>query len=104
MQLAATVLPVLGAPDWVLRVLLFVLAVGLPLMLAFAWAFELTPEGLKRTEEVDPARSQTKETGRRIQYLIIGLLGLAVVVLAADRFAGGEAAAPSVASGSGTAR
>ena len=99
-QLAATVLPVLGAPDWVLRVLLFVLAVGLPLMLAFAWAFELTPEGLKRTEEVDPARSQTKETGRRIQYLIIGLLGLAVVVLAADRFAGGEAAPPPGAAAS----
>ena len=104
MQLAATVLPVLGAPDWVLRVLLFVLAVGLPLMLAFAWAFELTPEGLKRTEEVDPAQSQTKETGRKIQYLMIGLLSVAVVVLAVDRFAGSEAAAPSAASGSGTAR
>jgi len=91
-QLADTVLPVLGAPDWVLRVFLFVLAIGLPLMLAFAWAFEITPEGIRRTEEVDPAASQTKETGRKIQYLIVGLLGLTVVVLAADRFVGGEPA------------
>jgi len=91
-QLADTVLPVLGAPDWVLRVFLFVLAIGLPLMLAFAWAFEITPEGIRRTEEVDPAASQTKETGRKIQYLIVGLLGLTVVVLAADRLVGGEPA------------
>lgn len=103
-QIADTLFLLVGAPDWVSRVLLILLGLGLPFMVAFAWAFELTPEGLRRTEEVDPAQSQTKETGRRIQYLIVGLLGLAVVVLAADRFAGGSPAVPSVASSSGTAR
>lgn len=94
-QIAATLFPLAGAPDWVLRVLLILLVMGLPFMLAFAWAFELTPEGLKRTEEVDPAQSQTRETGRKIQYLMIGLLSVAVVVLAADRFAGSEPARPA---------
>jgi len=50
-QLADTVLPVLGAPPWTLRVFLFILVVGFPLVLAFSWAFELTPEELKRTAE-----------------------------------------------------
>jgi len=94
-QIAATLFPLAGAPDWVLRVLLILLVMGLPFMLAFAWAFELTPEGLKRTEEVDPAQSQTRETGRKIQYLMIGLLSVAVVVLAADRFIGSEPRAGS---------
>jgi len=89
-QIADALFLLVGAPDWVSRVLMILLVMGLPFMLAFAWAFELTPEGLKRTEEVDPAQSQTRETGRKIQYLMIGLLSVAVVVLAADRFVGSE--------------
>ncbi|WP_263788094.1 hypothetical protein [Salinibacter grassmerensis] len=87
-QLADTVLPVLGAPPWVLPVFLFLLAVGLPFMLAFSWAFELTPEGLKRTEEVDPMQSQSQATGKKIQYLIAALLGVVLIGVAADRFFG----------------
>jgi len=89
-QIADALFLLVGAPGWVSRVLMILLVLGLPFLLAFAWAFELTPEGLKRTEEVDPAQSQTRETGRRIQYLMIGLLSVAVVVLAADRFIGSE--------------
>lgn len=71
-------LPVLGAPDWVLRVFLLVMAIGLPLMLAFSWAFEITPEGLKRTAEIDPDASQTRATGRKMLYLIAALMTVAV--------------------------
>ena len=95
-QIADTLFLLIGAPDWVSRVLLILLALGLPFMLAFAWAFELTPEGLKRTEEVAPARSQARETGQKIQYLIAALLGLALIGMAADRFLGG-ASSPSSA-------
>jgi len=94
-QIADAPLPLVGAPGWVARALVVLLAIGLPFVLAFAWAFELTPEGLKRTAEVDPAQSQTDATRRKIQYLIAGLLATAVVVLAVDRFAGREPARPA---------
>lgn len=95
-QFAETLLPLVGTPNWVLQALMVLLIISLPFVLAFSWAFELTPEGLKRTEDVDPAVSQTRATGRKIQYLIIGLLGMAVVGLAADRFLG-SASVPSAA-------
>jgi len=87
-QLADTLLPLVGTPNWVLQALMILLILGLPFVLAFAWAFELTPEGLKRTAEVDVDASQTHATGRKLQYLIAGLLGLALIGVGSDRFFG----------------
>jgi len=81
LQIADVVLPTFGAPEWVMKVFTFLLVVGFPVALIFAWAFELTPEGLMRTEDVSPDESVTPVTGRRLNVLIIGLLSLAVVVL-----------------------
>ena len=53
--------------------------IGLPFVLFFAWAFELTPEGIKREEEVDRSKSITHRTGHRLNYIVIGLLVVAVV-------------------------
>jgi len=76
-QVADTVLPVLSAPEWVLRSLVFSSALGFPLALVLAWFYELTPEGIKATTEVEAVEA-VKFTGRKIDFAIIGLLVLAV--------------------------
>jgi len=73
-------------PDWVMKTVLVLLATGLPIALFFAWAFELTPEGLKREKDVNRNHSVTQTTGRKIDFLIIGMLAIAVVFLLADNY------------------
>lgn len=85
-EIATTVLPTFEAPPWVTQTIVFVIVLGFPLALLFAWAFELTPEGLRREKEVDRSDSITHQTGRKLDFLIIGVLGLAVVYLFADKF------------------
>jgi len=85
-QVAGFAAETFGAPDWVMKMFVVFLLLGLPLALFFAWAFELTPEGLKRDEDVDRDRSVTGRTGRKLDRVIIGVLVVAVVLFAADRF------------------
>jgi TolB-like protein/Tfp pilus assembly protein PilF len=59
---------------------------GFPLALIFAWAFEMTPEGIKREAEVDRDESITHVTGRKLDFAIIGLLAIAVAYFAVDKF------------------
>ena len=54
-QISSTVSPTFHAPEWVVQTLVVMVALGFPIALVIAWAFELTPEGIKRTEDVDPA-------------------------------------------------
>jgi TolB-like protein/Tfp pilus assembly protein PilF len=68
-----------GAPEWVLKTFVVVLLLGLPLALFFAWAFELTPEGLKLEKEVDRNTSITPQTGRKLDRVIIVALAVALV-------------------------
>ncbi len=75
-----------GAPGWVLKSVVVVLLLGLPLALIFAWAFEMTPEGLKREADVDRSRSVTSQTGRKLDFLIIGILVLALGWFSFDKF------------------
>lgn len=74
-----------AAPDWVMKVSLAVLMAGLPVALIFAWAFELTPDGVKKTEEVPVTESITPRTGRRINYVITTALVLALAFIAWDK-------------------
>ena len=74
-----------GAPDWVAKSVLFILVLGFPLAVIFAWAFELTPEGIKREKDVNRDESITAQTGKKLNGLIIALLVVAVVVLLAER-------------------
>jgi len=89
--------PAFGMPDWATRWFVTAGVIGLPFWLAFAWFFELTPEGLKLESKVAPDASITPQTGRRMDFLIIGVLGLAVVLLITDRLVhrGGSTAAPA---------
>jgi hypothetical protein len=80
-EVASVVLPTFEAPDWVMKVFTFLLILGFPLALIVAWAFELTPEGIKRETDVDSAESVRHLTGRKLDFAIIGLLALAVVLI-----------------------
>src|SRR5690242_20150021 len=81
----ATLEPVIGAPQWVARWFLVAAAIGFPFWIVFAWFYELTPEGIRRESEVDADTSTLNATGRRLDFLIIGVLTIAVVLLLTDR-------------------
>ncbi|PZR76908.1 MAG: hypothetical protein DLM73_01080 [Chthoniobacterales bacterium] len=96
-QVAGTVLPMFGAPDWLPRSIVILLAIGFIPALVFSWVFELTPEGLKRDEEVAPEQSIAPQTARRMDRMIIVVLALALGYFAFDKFVlarRSEAAAP----------
>jgi TolB-like protein/Tfp pilus assembly protein PilF len=91
LQVTDVVVPILELPDWAAKLVLFLLLIGFPFALFFAWAYELTPEGLKREKDVDRSQSITSKTGRKLDRAIIGILVIAVALLLADRFTGGGA-------------
>ncbi|MDH4054156.1 MAG: tetratricopeptide repeat protein [Gammaproteobacteria bacterium] len=79
-----------GSPEWVSKTVLFILVLGLPLAVFFAWAFELTPEGLKKEKDVDRSQSITPQTGRKLDLTIIGVLVIGIGFLMFDRFTGDD--------------
>ena len=79
LQFADVVLNNIEAPHWVFQVIMLVLGIGLPLALFFAWAFEMTPEGIKKEKDIERSESMTPVTGQKLNYTIIGLLALALV-------------------------
>jgi TolB-like protein len=85
-EITATTFPILKLPDWSVTLVTALVLIGFPLALIVAWAFELTPEGIKRETDVDRAESVRHATGRRLDFIIIGFLVLAVVYLVVDRF------------------
>ena len=86
LQFTEVITELLSLPATVGPVVVAIVAVGLPVVLFAAWAYELTPQGIKRESEVEADTSITRNTGRKLNGLIIALLSLAVVVLLAERF------------------
>ena len=82
LQLTDVLMPLLGLPEWVDRLVFLLLVIGFPLALIFAWAFELTPEGLKKEKDVDRSESNTPITGRKLDFAIIAVLAVALVFFA----------------------
>src|SRR5246127_720198 len=70
----AQVLPVFNVPNWVIQILVLLIILGLPVALGLAWAFELTPEGLKRTDEVDDTAAAPHKKRAWIYVVIVGAL------------------------------
>jgi len=95
LQAADIVLDNIAAPPWLMQGLMFFLVIGLPIALVFAWAYEITPEGIKPEREVDRTTSITAETGRKLNRATTLLLALAVVVLLVDKFVLTDTPAPS---------
>jgi len=84
-QVTDLVLDNFGAPDSVMKYVLIALFLGFPLSIVFAWVFELTPEGIRKEKDVDRTASITRETGRKLNYLIIAVLVVAVGILLFER-------------------
>ncbi len=99
LQVADVLVPALGLPGWVMRLVVLLLILGFPPVLIFSWVYELTPEGLKKQLEVDRDQSATHETGRKINYLIGALAVLAIVVVAVERFMPRAAPVPAATDG-----
>src|SRR5256886_9077353 len=72
-QAASIFLPAFNAPQWAMQIVILILVIGFPIALAFSWAFEITPEGIKRESEVTTDQSITHHTGRKIVALTIVL-------------------------------
>src|SRR3989440_11761222 len=85
-QVASTVLPMFGAPEWLPRSIVILLAIAFVPALTFSWVFELTPQGLKRDEDVPPEQSIAPQTARRMDRTIIAVLVLALAYFAFDKF------------------
>jgi len=85
-QVAGTVLPMFGAPDWLPRSIVILLALGFVPVLAFAWVFELTPDGIRRDAEVRPEESIAPQTARRMDRMIIAVLLVALTYFGIDKF------------------
>jgi len=77
-QAASIFFPAFDAPPWVMKIFIILIILGFPVALIFSWAFEITPEGVKLESEIEPGKSITRRTGRKIVALTIAL---AVVAL-----------------------
>ena len=85
LQVSELVLDAIEAPAWVLKALLLLAALGLPFVLMFSWAYELTPEGIKKEQDVDRSASITDGTGRKLNQITIAMVIALVVFIAVDR-------------------
>ena len=86
LQVSDVLFPALQVPAWGITLVAALLAIGFVFIVVFSWAYELTPEGIRRESEVDRSRSITEQTGRRLNQLIAVMLIVAVVLLAVDVF------------------
>jgi len=84
MQIASQIFPFFEIPNWAVRLVVLLLVIGFPVALILAWAFELTPEGIKRAEDVD----LTKSTARRTSHKLLWITAVVAIVAAALFVAG----------------
>jgi TolB-like protein/Tfp pilus assembly protein PilF len=86
LQVSDTLVPALHLPEWFHSGVALLLILGFPVALVFAWAFELTPDGIKKERDVEPSRSVASVTGRKLDFAIISLLMVALGYFAYDKF------------------
>jgi TolB-like protein/Tfp pilus assembly protein PilF len=85
MQVASQIFPFFEIPNWAVRLVVLLLVIGFPVAMILAWAFELTPEGIKRAEDVDLSKSVRRKTGRKLDFFIIAVLLLVIAILVFQR-------------------
>jgi TolB-like protein len=90
LQIVDVLVPILTLPEWVGRFVFLLLLIGFPITVIFAWAFEMTPEGLKKESDVDRSQSIVDRTGRKLNIVTIGVLSVAVAWFAWDKFSSSE--------------
>jgi TolB-like protein/Flp pilus assembly protein TadD len=97
LQVADVLLELLDAPGGSLRLVATILALGFPFALILAWAFEITPEGIKRESALDRSAPGAAQTSRKLDVATIGLLIVAILLLAWNQFSGGDPRGPDSA-------
>ncbi len=85
-QVGDALAPALQLPAGVSSMLAFFLILGFPVAVLFAWVYEITPEGVKREKDVDRTTSITQLTGRKLDFIIVGLLTIAIAYFALDKY------------------
>jgi TolB-like protein len=92
-QVATQVFPFFEIPNWAIRLVVLLLILGFPVALVLAWAFELTPEGIRRAEDVAPTASSPPPTSRKVTVLILiaALIAAALLVFQFTRRSGTHA-------------
>jgi TolB-like protein/Tfp pilus assembly protein PilF len=86
----AQVFPVFDVPNWVVRLIVFLIVIGFPIALIFAWAFEITPEGLKRAEEADAMPLSARPTNRTWIYIVVVGVAISVALFFLGRYTAGN--------------
>ncbi|MEQ9091458.1 MAG: tetratricopeptide repeat protein [Balneola sp.] len=84
-QICATTFPYLNFPDWIITAVIIVVIVGFPFAPIFAWVFEFTSDGIKKSDDVDITDSVTANTGRKLNIIIISTLSLALIFVLVER-------------------
>jgi hypothetical protein len=77
-QIATQIFPFLEIPNWFVRLVIVLIAIGFPIALVIAWAFEATPEGIKRTEVADAMPTTTSH--KRRAWIFVVIIGAALSV------------------------
>src|SRR5438876_962056 len=89
MQIASQIFPFFEIPNWAVRLVVLLLIIGFPIALIIAWAFEVTPEGIKRTEIADAAGQRSR--GGALIYIVLIAAALSVALFFVGRYTGGRA-------------
>jgi len=84
-QVLTIILPIFQAPSWVLKTLMILMAIGLPIWMIFSWVYDVTPEGLKKTETDSTDESVTATTNKRLNIIIVVMLLIAIGVNFIDK-------------------
>ena len=80
LQVTSLVLTIFEAPSWVSKTLTFIIAMGLPVWIFFSWAYQVTPEGFKKTEKISEDQAVTVASNKRLDILIVISLMVAIAV------------------------
>jgi TolB-like protein/tetratricopeptide (TPR) repeat protein len=86
LQVGDIIFDAMNLPDWSVRLLIAMLVLGFVPAVVFSWVYELTPEGVKRESEIDRTSSETGATGKKLNYITIGMIALGIAVVVIDRY------------------
>ena len=86
LQVADLVLENIGSPSWVIQTLMFLVGLGFIAALIIAWAYEMTPEGIKKESDVVRDESVTQHTAKKLDYITLGAVLLLLGFMVLDRF------------------
>ena len=100
-QVATQVFPFLEIPNWAIRLIIALVAIGFPIALIIAWAFEATPEGIKRTEDVDLVGDRVPKKRAWIYVVVIGA-AISIALFFLGRYTAGNTASSATATGIAT--